>query len=126
MHTCPICGEEFLDSDEFLAHMQKHSIEALDNFLATLKTLGGSADSLDLRNLVEPMAELVAEKVLGKINPKLSITRREKVPEPKPVFEAIDLTRLAVANNKDIGEVVDTYHEAMKLLQEATENASEG
>jgi len=106
-----------MDSDEFNAHIQKHTLDELARFTDTLaKTLGTQgADPL------EALAETVANLVVDKIRPVFSAATVRMAVKAKPTFEAIELTRMAIQHDKPAPEVFETYKQVLRLLSEHEE-----
>lgn len=114
MHHCPICGEDFMDSDEFIAHVQKHSLDELARYTDTLARVFGTGATEPVESLAQTIGNVVVEKIRPIISPLII-----RAPlKPKPTFEAMELTRMAIENNKPPAEVFETYKELLGLFSE--------
>lgn len=111
---CEICGADFLNSDEFNAHIQKHLLERLEAFGALLQSSAGSGPG-SAQAVVEAIAQRTAELVLGKIpGPVFSATAAPR--EPHFSFEVMQIAQIAMLNNKGVDEVVALCRQAKEAL----------
>ena len=64
MYTCEYCGDEFMNSDEFMAHMQVHAMEQLNRVLAQQKDSEGQNQAfIELsRRIQDSMGSILAQR----------------------------------------------------------------
>lgn len=111
MHKCEICGAEFLNSDEFMAHTQKHMIEAAGKYTEFIKQYQEGTRNFD--QFVDAVAHKVARILQAELPPPVATSAPEP---PRYSFEVTQMTHLCLTTGKSVDEVLAVLKEVQSKI----------
>ncbi len=109
MHTCQICGKEFMNSDEFASHSGKCFLDRAEQLVSQVQ-VHPPFDAIVL-------ADQISSRIISDLSPLFPQRAMALPPEPKYSFECIQLAIVCLQTGKQPAEMMSILDSVRELLQ---------